>query len=140
MAYFFKVRVCAAMKGIPMHYALDLCAVDKDFFVFCFFQFGKPFYKLVEQILYYFFRLSASEPGKRRVIRHLLSLKKPDKVDILAACKLQFPGGVDAALSCIPFLLQLVHDSFSFQQKNEIGNPFRGSLSHFLLALFCNSP
>ena len=105
MAYFFKVRVCAAMKGIPIHYALDLCAVDKDFFVFCFFQFGKPFYKLVEQILYYFFRLSASEPGKRRVVRHLLSLKEPDKVDILAACKLQFPGGVDAALSCILFLL-----------------------------------
>ena len=77
------------------------------------------------------FRSLFSTP-KRRIVRHLLSLKKPDKVDILAARKLQLSGGVDAALSCILFF---VSGSLQFQlpTKNEIGSPFRGSLSHFLV-------
>ena len=35
---------------------------------------------------------------------------------------------------------RLVHCSFSLQQKNEIGNPFWGNLSHFSLVLLCSSP
>ena len=88
---------CFPDKSIPVRHALDLCTVDEHFLVFCFFQFGKSLYKLVEQVFYCIFRLSAPESGKRRVVRHPLSLKKPDKVDILGACKLQLSGGINAA-------------------------------------------
>ncbi len=37
--------------------------------------------------------------------------------DMLAARKFQLSGGINAALSCIRFMLYLVHDSFSLQQK-----------------------
>ena len=57
----------------------------------------KALYKLVEQVLDRILCFAAPEPGKRRVVRHLLLLKKPDKIDILAARKLQLSGGIDAA-------------------------------------------
>ena len=56
---------CFPDKGVSIRHALDLCAVDEHFLVFCFFPFGKSFYKLVEQFFYCLFRLSAPEPGKR---------------------------------------------------------------------------
>ena len=103
----------------------------KRIIIFCVLRYNERKFK-AEQVLDSFLCFAATGSGKRRINPHLLPLKKPDKVDILAARKLQLSGGVDAALSCILFF---VSGSLQFQlpTKNEIGSPFRGSLSHFLV-------
>ena len=103
----------------------------KRIIIFCVLRYNERKFK-AEQVLGSFLCFAATGSGKRRINPHLLPLKKPDKVDLLAARKLQLSGGVDATLSCILFF---VSGSLQFQlpTKNEIGSPFRGSLSHFLV-------